>query len=138
MATDEGGFETVADVIKQSAKDFSKVQPGHNVALIDNYALSTDSYPLLTSIAKRKVLKNEGEIIPVIDNGTYRMVSLNKYGVNPKGLQNIDKSIKALREITGDSNIPDRFSIFGKHYVPIFVFKKYNRGGKINKLNFLK
>ena len=121
---EEGVFNSPEEVIRQSVEDFNSIRPGHTAALVENGALSKDSYPLLSSMARRRMMKGEGDIIPVIDNGVYRMIKLNKYGRNKKSISNIDKNIQELREATGDSNIPDRFSVFGNHYVPAFIFKK--------------
>jgi hypothetical protein len=37
------------------------------------------------------MLQNKGKIVPVIDNGTHRMIKLNLYGKNKKSFSNIDK-----------------------------------------------
>lgn len=41
-----------------------------------------------------------------------------------RGYKNVRDSQRYMRNITGDSNIPNRFSVFGDHYVPAFLFKK--------------
>lgn len=132
--SDEELFNSPQDVIKQATKDYSNIKSGHTIALVDNGDLSKDSYPLLAKMAQRKTIKKEGEILPIIDDGTYRMVELNHYGRNPEGMKNIDSAISALREVTGDTNIPSRVSLFGHTYVPAFKFKKYLHGGPLVQL----
>ena len=124
-----GKMLSTGDIMSQIAKDSSKLSSGKRVLLITDESLSKDSYPLLHSVLLKNHQKGVGAISVVKDDGVYRMIRLNQMGQNPKSLKRIDQSIERLRTVLNDPNIPSRYSIFGKHYVPAIEFVKYKQGG---------
>lgn len=117
------------EVMEQIAKDAKRLKSGNKVALIDDYALSTDSYPLYQATLLRNHLSGNGAIQIVKDGNTYRMVRLNHYGIKPNATKSIDKSIDMMRRMV-DPEIPDRITIAGQHFVPVSMFTKFSQGGK--------
>lgn len=144
----DGTKYTVSHVIKDANEEFNKLKSGHRISLSKDEALSRDSYPLLLGLSERRQLRNQGRLIPIIDNGNYRMIKLNRYG-KLHGVERIDEHIESVRRLTKDKNIPNRltlpFSIDrfvdenGKirkqlrleksYYVPAFAFEKFKNGG---------
>ena len=116
-------------IINKIIDDTKRLKSGRRVALIDDYSLSGDSYPLYERVLERNARKDVGKIDIVTDDNIIRMIELNKDAVKSNWKQNVDKSIQSLRDYTGNQNIPDRFTIFGKTYVPAFQLEHFKYGG---------
>lgn len=116
-------------ILDKIVNDSKKLKSGRRVALIDDYSLSGDSYPLYERVLERNARKDIGKLSIITDDGAIRMVKLNKDAVKKNWKENVDKSIEYLKEYSGNNDIPNRFTIFGNTYVPAFQLTKYKMGG---------
>lgn len=125
------GFKSAADVIRQIGKDSKYLRRGNRVELISNYDLSKDSYPLYLKTLQRNHNNGVGQMEPVIDNDTFRMIMLNNCGLNPKSLKRIDSTLDDIRTTFDLPDLPGRVTLFGKTFVPAFRFTKFKIGGTL-------
>lgn len=125
---------TNADIMKKIASDSKSLKSGNRASLITDGDLSKDSYPLMMQVFMRNQNNGIGQISPVRDYDTYRMMRLNLFGHNPKSLKRIDNSIEQMRNLLKDPDIPGRISIGPINYVPAVEFMKFKNGGLLNRL----
>lgn len=122
--------------LQEARSDFELLQHGQAWNLNHHGAVSTDSYPLMLSMFRRR--QKDGLIKPIKDkDGNIKFMRLNSFGKH-KGeaaVERINKIINNLSETIGEQ-LPEAQVDNGNIYVPQVLFRKYG-GGKDSAGNWV-